>query len=48
MAFIVSTVLTWCLFYLAGRPNIQEKCFEELVEVLGNETIDARVVNDLK
>ena len=40
--------MTWCLYYLTKHPEIQEKVFAELEEVLGDEDIKPQVASELK
>ncbi|KAL9966277.1 hypothetical protein ACROYT_G024326 [Oculina patagonica] len=41
-------MMTWCLYYLTKHPEIQEKVFAELEEVLGDEDIKPQVTSELK
>ncbi|XP_078377093.1 cytochrome P450 20A1-like [Oculina patagonica] len=41
-------MMTWCLYYLTKHPEIQEKVFAELEEVLGDEDIKPQVASELK
>lgn len=40
-------MMIWCLYFLTKHPEIQEKVFAELEEVLGEEDIKPQVVSDL-
>ena len=40
-------VMVWCIYYLAFHPDIQEKVYKEMIEILGEETIDANVSSEL-
>ena len=40
--------MIWCLYFLTKHPEIQEKVFAELEEVLGDEDIKPQVVPELK
>ena len=42
------SVMIWCLYFLTKHPEIQEKVFAELEEVLGDEDIKPQVVSELK
>ena len=35
--------MTWCLYYLTKHPEIQEKVYKELEDVLGDEDIKPQV-----
>ena len=39
--------MTWCFYYLTKHPEVQEKVFEELDKVLGDEDIKPQVVSEL-
>ena len=39
--------MIWCLYFLTKHPEIQEKVFAELEEVLGQEDIKPQVVTEL-
>lgn len=41
-------MMTWCLYYLTKHPEVQEKVYEELIEVLGDEDIKPQVASELK
>lgn len=41
-------MMTWCLYYLTKHPEIQEKVYEEVTEVLGDEDIKPQVASELK
>ncbi|KAK3731833.1 hypothetical protein QZH41_020194 [Actinostola sp. cb2023] len=43
-----ATMMTWCFYYLAIHPEIQEKVYQELIEVLGEEEIQPQVASELK
>ena len=40
--------MTWCLYFLASHPEVQEKVYQEMVDVLGEDKMAPSVVNDLK
>lgn len=40
--------MTWCLYYLTKHPEIQEKVFDELDKVLGDEDIKPQIVSELR
>lgn len=40
-------VMTWCLYYLAIHQDVQEKLYQEMVSVLGEETITAQIISEL-
>lgn len=40
--------MVWCLYFLAKHPEIQEKVYKELEEVLGEEDIKPQVASELK
>lgn len=40
-------MMIWCLYFLTKHPEIQEKVFAELEEVLGQEDIKPQVVTEL-
>lgn len=42
------SVMVWCFYYLAIHPEIQEKVYQELLEVLGEEEITPQITSDLK
>ena len=46
--FFLISVMTWCLYYLTKHPEVQEKVFAELEEVLGDEDIKPQVASELK
>ena len=48
MIFLLLLVLTWCLYFLAKHSEIQEKVFQEIENVLGDEVIKPQVVSDLR
>ncbi|KAK2558775.1 Cytochrome P450 20A1 [Acropora cervicornis] len=39
-------MMTWCLYYLTKHPEVQEKVYEELIEVLGDEDIKPQVIDE--
>ena len=40
--------MTWCLYFLTKHPEVQEKVFDELDKVLGDEEdIKPQVVSEL-
>ena len=41
------TVLTWILYYLTIHPDIQEKVYEELVNILGDNDINEESIKML-
>lgn len=41
-------MMTWCLYYLTKHPEIQEKVYKELEDVLGDEDIKPQVASQLK
>ncbi|XP_028392938.1 cytochrome P450 20A1-like isoform X2 [Dendronephthya gigantea] len=40
--------LAWCLYFLATHEEVQEKLYQEFVDVLGEETITAQILPQLK
>lgn len=40
--------MTWCLYFLTKHPEVQEKVYRELEEVLGDEDIKPQVASELK
>jgi cytochrome P450 len=34
-------VLTWAVYFLASHPDIQEKVYEEITLVLGDDDVDS-------
>lgn len=40
--------MTWCLYYLTKHPEVQEKVFAELEDVLDDEDIKPQVTSELK
>ena len=40
--------MTWCLYYLTKHPEIQEKVYKELEDILGDEDIKPQVASQLK
>ena len=40
--------LAWCLYFLATHEEVQEKLYQEFVDVLGEETITAQVLTQLQ
>ena len=42
------TVLTWILYYLTIHPDIQEKVYEELENILGDNDINDESIKMLK
>ncbi|KAK3731832.1 hypothetical protein QZH41_020193 [Actinostola sp. cb2023] len=43
-----ANMMTWCFYYLAIHPEIQEEVYQELIEVLGEEEIQPQVASELK
>lgn len=39
--------ITFCLYCIAQNPDVQQKCFQEIREVLGNDRIRPVSLNDL-
>jgi hypothetical protein len=46
--FSIILVMIWCFYYLAVHPEIQEKVYQELIEVLGDEDIKPLVASKLQ
>ena len=40
--------MTWCLYFLTKHPEVQEKVYQEIEEVLEDEDIKPMVSSDLK
>ena len=40
--------MTWCLYFLTKHPEVQEKVYQEIEEVLGDEDIKPMVSSELK
>lgn len=40
--------MTWCLYFLTKHPEVQEKVYKELQEVLEDEDVNPQVASDLK
>ena len=45
--FLFLLVMTWCLYFLTKHPEVQEKVFDELDKVLGDEDIKPQVASEL-
>lgn len=43
----VFAVLTWSMYFLASHPEVQQKLHDELVSVLGKETVTFEAVDQL-
>ncbi|KAJ8313731.1 hypothetical protein KUTeg_008292, partial [Tegillarca granosa] len=41
-------VLTWCFYFLAIHPEIQDKVYKEIKKELGNNDVDFQSINDLR
>lgn len=41
-------MMTWCLYFLTKHPEVQEKVYKELQEVLEDEDVNPQVASDLK
>ena len=46
--FYFFSVMTWCLYFLTKHPEVQEKVYQEIEEVLEDEDIKPMVSSDLK
>ena len=40
--------LAWCLYFLATHEEVQEKLYQEFVDVMEEETITAQIISQLK
>ena len=46
--FYFFSVMTWCLYFLTKHPEVQEKVYQEIEEVLEDEDIKPMVSSELK
>ena len=37
--------LSWCLYFLATHEEVQEKLYQEFVDVMEDETITAQIIS---
>ena len=44
----VFAVMVWCLYFLTKHPEIQERVFQEIEEVLGDEDIKLQISSELR
>ncbi|KAJ8313733.1 hypothetical protein KUTeg_008294 [Tegillarca granosa] len=40
--------LTWCFYFLATHPEVQDKVYKEIKKELGNNDVDFKNINDLR